>query len=52
MWIVLYTWDIDEELQYWQESRFESAYEAELFVISLMDDGIAATKTFKEPFKR
>ena len=52
MWIVMFTWDSDEESRHWQEQHFESAYEAEQFVISLMDDGIAATCTFKEPFNR
>lgn len=50
MWIVLYSWDTEEEN--WQESRFETAYEAEQFVLSLMDDGIAVTRLFKEPFNR
>ena len=52
MWVVTYTWDFDEEFQYWQEQHFESAYEAEQFVMSLMDDSVAVTKLFKEPFKR
>lgn len=52
MWIVLYTWDSDKESQRWQEQHFNSAYEAEQFVISLMDNGIAIVRTFKEPFKR
>lgn len=52
MWVVLYTWDSETEYQIWQESRFETAYEAEQFVISLMDDGIAMTRLFKETFAR
>ena len=52
MWIVMYTWDSETEFQCWQEQRFESTYEAEQFVISLMDDGIAIVRTFKEPFNR
>lgn len=52
MWIVLYSWDNESECQHWQEARFASAYEAEQFVLSLMDDGIAITRTFKETFTR
>jgi hypothetical protein len=52
MWIVMYTWDYETESQRWQEQRFESAYEVEQFVMSLMDDGIAIVRTFKEPFNR
>lgn len=52
MWIVMYTWDSETESQYWQERHFESAYEAEQFAMSLMDDGVAYIRTFKEPFNR
>ena len=52
MWIVMYSWDFEKESRHWQEQRFEFVYEAEQFVMSLMDDGVAITKTFKEPFNR
>lgn len=52
MWVVMYTWNIESELQHWQEARFASAYEAEQFAMSLMDDGVARIRTFKEPFNR
>lgn len=52
MWTVMYTWDSENEFQIWQEQHFESAYEAEQFVMSLMDDGVAVVRTFKEPFNR
>lgn len=52
MWIVLYSWDNESEFQHWQEVRFASAYEAEQEAMSLMDDGVAIVKVFKEPFNR
>lgn len=53
MFVVSYTWDtFEEEFQVWQEARFSSAYEAEQFVMSLIDDGVAVVRTFKEPFNR
>ena len=48
----MYTWDSDETFQYWQEKHFETTYEAEQFAMSLMDDGIAVVRTFKEPFNK
>jgi hypothetical protein len=52
MWILMYTWDTSEECQHWQERRFESAYEAEQEAMSLMDDGVAIVRVFKESFNR
>jgi hypothetical protein len=53
MWVVFYSWDYDnEDCQNWHESRFETAYEAEQFALSLTHDGVAVVRTFKEPFKR
>lgn len=52
MYVVSYTWDSETEFQIWQEQHFESAYEAERFAMSLMDDGVAVVRTFKEPFNR
>lgn len=53
MWIVLFTWDAEEDgYQHWQEKRFESVHEAQEFVMSLSADGVAVTRLFKEPFNR
>lgn len=52
MFVVMYTWDSEDEFQIWQEQRFETAYEAQQFAVSLMDDGVAIVRSFKEPFNR
>ena len=47
MFIVMYTWDSDDEIQIWQKQQFELLYEAREFAASLQDDGVAVVRIIK-----